>query len=486
METTQSLIAQEERPLLPLLSTLLADKSLDHVGPPIEVDYRRPLATKATANRGLMGRLSVEDLDAIHFEIAPAAVYWELEHGTHYQYDQSPIPGDHPGLRDAKIVPIRLNLGEGESLGSFAGDAALCNNDFTALLPTGMPQEDTPQNLERWRTYDTLSRVREYYPMHYIVWEDPDSNALYARVPKPLEGMSRAGLAGCDGCDHCRIHDREHAAEYVEYMDLRPQVSGFRAMSVGDRAVTPIYLCRFHWWYVWSGELLRQSQVFALEVLVSDDLRERWGISHMREFLLSMECQNSTGEQGCCDNPRGRRAPNPGRELEVQAHEIDAMIRQGIVDRMYSVIGQRLEKSRLQKAQGATVASTNGQETAVGGQQAGASTAGGPVDAFEPAGPPFTNGQSMLRPTYALIAGAGLNGQAAFQVNGLTPSNIVAPAPNPQANGGPAPRDDGLLWSPPKGPRAWVHAQAKKANNLAQNSGNSPGFILRTQPDEEA
>lgn len=478
MEATQSPIAQDERPLLPLLSTLLADKSLEHMGAPISLEYNKLWATKATANRARFGRLSMEDLDAIHYEIAPAAAYWEVEQGKHYQYDQSPIPGDHPGLRDAKIVPVRLNLAEGERINSFAGGAALCNNDFTALSQMGLPDEDTPRNLERWRIYDSQSRVRENYPTHYLLWEDPESEALYARVPKPLEGMSRGG------CDHCRIHDEEGAAEYVNYVDDRPQVSG--AMSAWDTAATPFSLCRFHWWYVWSGELLQQSQVFALDVLVSGDLHERWGISHMREFLLSMECYSSNGEEGPCDNPRGRRLPTPGREVEGRVYKIDAMIRRGIVDRMYSAIGQRLEKSRLQKAQGATVASTNGQETAVGGQQAGASIAGGPVDAFEPAGPPFTNGQSMFNPTYAAMAGAGLNGQPAFQSNGLSPSNTMAPAPNPQANGGPAPRDDGLLWSPPKGPRAWVYSQAKKANNLAQNSGNSPGFILRTQPDEEA
>lgn len=480
METTEGPIAQEERPLLPLLSTLLADKSLDHIGAPISLDYKKLWATKASANRARFGRLSMEDLDAIHYEIAPAAVYWELEHGKHYQYDQSPVPGDHPGLWDAKIVPVRLNLGEGESINSFAGGAALCKNDFTALSPSGLPHEDTPRNLERWRIYDSCSRVKENYPTHYIVWEEPESNALYARVPKPLEGMSRGG------CDHCRIHDRERAAEYVNHVDDRRHVGGMRAMSAGDTAALPFSLCRFHWWYVWSGELLRQSQVFALEVLVSGDLRERWGISHMREFLLSMECQNPTGEQGCCDNPRGRRLPTPGRELEGRMYKIDAMIRQGIVKRMYSAIGQRLEKARSQKAQGATVASTDGQEKAVGGQQVRASTAGGLINAFEPARPPFTNGQSMLNPTYDAMAGAGLNGQPAFQVNGLTPSSIVAPAPNPQANGGPAPRDDVFLRPPPKGPRAWVYKQAKaKANKLAQNSGNSTGLILRAQPDKE-
>lgn len=479
MEATQGPIAQEERPLLPLLSSLLADRSLDHIGAPIPVNYRKPWATRASAIRKTFGRLSMEDLDAIHFDIAPAAVCWELEYGKNYQYEQSPVPHDHPGLQDAKIVPVRLNLGESESINSFAGDEALCNNNFAALSPVGLPREYTPQNLERWRIYDTLSRVRENYPAHYLVWEDPDSRELYARVPKPLEGMSRPG------CNHCRIHDPELAEEDVEYMDERPHVGGIRAMSAGDTAVTPFNLCRFHWWYVWSGELLRQSQVYALEVLVSGDLRERWGISHMREFLLSMQCHSPNVDQLGCDKPRRRPRPNPERELEVRLYMIYEMIRQSITNRMRNLTGRRVAKSGLPEANGATVASIDGQETAVNGRQAGGTTADGPCDTLRSAGPPFTNGQSMPSPSYASAAGAGIKGQPAPKANGL--SRIVAPGPYPQTNGEPAPRDDGFFRSPPKGPRAWIKAiEQAKANNLAQISGSSRGFTQGTQPDKEA
>lgn len=303
-------MAQEQRPMLQPLSSLLADSSLDHTGAPIPVEYTRLWATKASANRNKLGRLYMEDLDAIHFGIASAAVHWERENGMIYQYDQSPIPHEHLGLRDAKIVPVRLNLAEGESMDSFAGDKALRNNDFTALLPTGLPHEDRPRNLQRWRTYDSRSRLRKLFPAHYLIWEDPDSKALYARVPKPLEGMSRGG------CDHCRIHDPETAEEYVDYFDDRPHVDGIRSVSAGDTAATPFSLCRFHWWYVWSGELLRAGQIHALEMLVSGDLRERWGISHMREFLLSMECQSPAREEVDCGDQRRRRHPDPKQALE--------------------------------------------------------------------------------------------------------------------------------------------------------------------------
>lgn len=476
METAQGPIAQKQRLLLPLLSTLLADKSLDHVGAPISVNYRWPGSTRASAHRRIFGRLSMDDLDAIHFDIAPAAVYWELEYGKNYQYEQSPVPHDHPGLRDAKIVPVRLNLSEGENINSFAGEKALCNNDFAALSPLALPREYTPQSLVRWRIYDTHSRLRENYPAHYLVWEDPDSKDLYARVPRPLEGMSRAF------CDHCRIHDPELAEEDIEYMDERPHVEGIRAMSAGDTPVTPMNLCRFHWWYVWSGELLRQSQVFALEVLVSGDLRERWGVSHMREFLLSMECHSPNPDQLSCDNPRRRPRPNPERELEVRLYMIYEMIWQSITNRMLKATGRRVAKSRLPEANGATVASTDAQETAVDGEQAGGTTADGLYDTLGPAGPPFTNGNTMPTPSHASAAGAGIQGQPAPKANGL--SRTVAPGPSPQNNGGPAPRDDGFFRSPPKGPRAWLKkaTEQARANNLAQNSGNSRGFIPGTQP----
>lgn len=391
----QSTMAQEQRPMLQPLSSLLADSSLEHTGVPIPVEYTRLWATKASANRNKLGRLYMEDLDAIHFDIAPAAVHWERENGMIYQYDQSPTPHEHLGLRDAKIVPVRLNLAEGESIDSFAGDKALRNNDFTALLPTGLPHEDRPRNLQRWRTYDNRSRLRKLFPAHYLMWEDPDNKTLYARVPKPLEGMSRGG------CDHCRIHDPESAGEYVDYFDDRPHVDGIRAVSAGDTAATPFSLCRFHWWYVWSGELLRASQVHALEVLVSGDLRERWGISHMREFLLSMECQSPTREEVDCDGQRGRRHPDPEQALEGLVNGIEDMFR------------QRSEKPGLSKAQGATVASTNARYLAVCGQQASATTADGLNDTVGPAHPPRTNGQPMLTPNCASAACAAFRGQLA-------------------------------------------------------------------------
>lgn len=474
METTQSPTAQEPRPTLQPLSSLLADDSIDHTGAPIPLEYTKLWVTKASANREKLGSLSMEDLDAIHFDIAPAAVQWERENDMTYSYDQSPIDHEHPGLRDAKIVPVRLNLGEGASTDSFAGDKALRNNDFTALLPTGLPHEETPQNLRRWRTYDSHLRLRKIFPAHNLIWQDPDSGALWARIPKPLEGMSRAG------CDHCRLHDHESAGEYVDYFDDRPHVDGIRAMSAGDTAATPFSLCRFHWWYVWSGELLRPSQVHVLEVLVGGDfqvlvggdLRERWGISHMREFLLSMECQSPTPEEVDCDNQRRRGHPDQEHALE------------GLVNGIQDMVLQRAEESGLPKAKGATVASTDAQLTVVCGQQASATTADEVNDTFGPAESPRTSGQSMLTPHNASEAWTGSKGQSGSQANGRIPSSTVERVSHPQTNGMPAPRHDKFLRSPPRAPQ-FVRKRftTGRVLNKARRLDRPRRFVLTIQLD---
>ncbi|KAG6365317.1 hypothetical protein INS49_006926 [Diaporthe citri] len=344
----------------PSISALLANPSIDHFGVPIPVEYPELWITKASANRKTFGRLSEDDIDAIHRVIAPAAVEWEMKYGTIYTRSPGPIDDRHWGLQGAKVVPVRLNLPAGASIGSFAGDKALRNHDFTALSQTGLPGGDRPQDLIRWRLYDSRWRRKISYPSEYIVWEDPDSGKLYAQIPRPLEGMSRTG------CDHCRIHDPDHAGEFVEYFDDRRHVGEFRTMSSGDTAVTPFNLCRFHWWYVWSGELLRQSQIHALELFVSGDLLERWGISHMRDFLLFMGSHFSTAYELRADDLAGRRPPGPGPARGAWLNTI------GRADL------EELENSNLPNAQGATAPNTHADQSVPGGQPASATTADGP------------------------------------------------------------------------------------------------------------
>ncbi|KAI3399869.1 hypothetical protein diail_5380 [Diaporthe ilicicola] len=296
----------DHQTMVPSLAALMADESVDKTGAPIPIDYgrlrpkqgstnkdamARPWVVKASENRDLMeellGDYFEEDLNVIRSRIAPAARDEEVRSGARgtYTYIPEPIEDDHAGLRDSKIVPVKLNLDEGVKINSFAGERALLDNNFSALSTRGLPDEDRPDTLRRWRIYGRRGRVRQPLPTFHILWEDFTGKSLFARVPKPLEGLSHVA------CDHCRLHDRDREDEHVQYFDDRPQFNKIHDMSSGDTAPTPFSLCRFHWWYVYSGELLRRSQLLALNILVSGDLRDRWGITHTREFLESMNAQ---------------------------------------------------------------------------------------------------------------------------------------------------------------------------------------------------
>lgn len=347
---------------VPSISELLADRSIDHIGAPIAVDYSKLWVTKASANRNLFGKLSEDDVDTIHRVIAPAAVDWEMTHGTIYVHPKGPIDDGHPGLQGAKVVPVRLKLPAGESMGSFAADEALRNHDFVALSQTGLPDGARPQDLIRWRPYDSHWQHIRSFPSYYIVWEDPDSKKLYAQIPKPLEGMNRGG------CDHCRIHDPARAGELVDNFDDRRHVNDMRSMSAGDTAITPFSLCRFHWWYVWSGELLRPSQVHALELLVSGDLLKRWKISHTRDFLVFMRAQLPDADELLADDLAGGKPPGPGPALGAWENTVGGAILEA------------LGISNSSNAQGATVASTDADQSVSGGQPASATTVDGPDD----------------------------------------------------------------------------------------------------------
>ncbi|KAK7717408.1 hypothetical protein SLS64_002900 [Diaporthe eres] len=429
----------------PDISALLADPSIDHIGAPIPIEYPKLWTTKASANTRLFGRVPDDDVDAIRRVIAPAAVVWDMTHGTDFNR--------FPGLQGAIIVPVRLNLPEGMSIRSFAGDKALWNNDFTALSQTGLPDAERPQNLIRWTHYDSHWRPGRSYPSRYIIWEDPDSRKLYAQIPRPLEGLSRAG------CDHCRVHDPNHAEEKVEYFDDRRHVDEFRMMSAGDTAVTPFSLCRFHWWYVWSGELLRQSQVHALELLVSEDLLDRWGISHMRKFL-SMSFQLETAVGVPDDDFAGRRR-HLARQRLFSLPMSTSCRRSVHLPKATSFFESLPALILAQEKNGLASHHTNGvsQPTNESGTSASATDSvpapGFPdTDTVGPAEPPSTNGQSMPAPNYPSLAGAGVNGEQASQAAGPIASSSKAAKIVPLTNGTPTSKNDGFLSSPPTEPRA--------------------------------
>lgn len=374
---------------VPSISELLADDSIDHFGAPIAVDYSKLWETKASANRNLFGKLSEDDVDTIHRVIAAAAVNWEMTHGTIYVHPKGPIDDGHPGLRGAKVVPVMLNLPAGESMGSFAADKALRNHDFIALSRTGLPDGARPQDLIRWRPYDSHWQHIRSFPSYHIVWEDPDSKELYAQIPKPLEGMNRGG------CDHCRIHNPARAGELVDNFDDRRHVNKMRSMSAGDTAITPFSLCRFHWWYVWSGELLRPSQVHALELLVSGDLLKRWKISHTRDFLVFMRAQLPDADELLADDLAGSGPPGPGPAQGAWENTVGGAILEA------------LGISNSSNAQGATVASTDADQSVPGGQAASATTVDGPDDTeasdqntVQPASPGLTDAHMIILQPY--------------------------------------------------------------------------------------
>lgn len=326
----------------------------------ITLEYRKLWKTRLSDNRNRLGWICKDDLDCIHQVIGPAAADWEAEHGQIHTNSPGSIDDGHDGLQGAKIVPVTLNL-RGENIHSFAGNRALYNNDFTALSQTGLPDGVRPKDLTRWRPRDSHFREKRCYPSRYIVWEDPKSrDDLYALVPKPLEGMSRAD------CDHCRIHDPDRVADGVEHYDDRPHVDDFREMSAGETAVTPFSLCWFHWWYMWTGELLRPSHIHALELHVGGKLRKRWGISHMRELLRFMKARFPTAEELLEDDLWRGREPGPGSTRGAWLNTVGREV------------VEELEGSNLSNLQGERVTSTDPHQMAAGGQPASAATADGP------------------------------------------------------------------------------------------------------------
>lgn len=479
METIQAPIAQGESEV-PSLSALLEDPSIDHVGCPIQVEY-----TKARDDMGQHRPLSRDDLDAIRFKIAPAAAMREMENGNNYSCTAGPIGDRHPGLEGARIVPVKLNLVKRYSIDSPARDKALRKNAFKALWAAGLPKRLRPSRLTRWRLSYPSHPPRRSYPSDYIVWENPETEKLYARIPKPLEGMDRGA------CDHCWIHDHEHPEKHVRYIDDRPHVNRMRSMSAGDTAITPFSLCMFHWWYVRSGELLRESEVRALEILVSEGLRERWGISHMREFLRSMSQQISTAAQSLDDDMAGKRPPSSGLAPGAGLNTVG------------SAVLKQLENLRLSSARGGTVASADAHQTVPGGRPTTATTADGPSDSKAGDQASLFEGGASSPAKLSIPIQVGSQGSSdlssgaphcgGIQANGLfgsvtadtTPQSNSATAA--QANGlvAPTPRKDGFLRSPPKEPRAMRAMREKaatqaKAYNPDHNSKRSREYVFPT------
>ncbi|KAK2605284.1 hypothetical protein N8I77_008133 [Diaporthe amygdali] len=523
MQAIEGVTARIQSPALSL-STLMADDLIDKTGIPIPLEYRKLWVTKASENDKRLGKLSEDDLDAIHHHIAPSAIQEERASGASYTYSGFPTDDKHAGLRDAKIVPIRLNLDAGEVFNSFAGDRALQFNDFTALSTKGLPDEASSEMLQRWRIYDKKGRMLRHYPSHYLVWEDPVDKRLYARVPKPLEGFSRGA------CDHCRIHDQAREDEYVEYVDDRPQVDGIRAMSTGDTAVTPFCLCRYHWWFIWSGELLRPSQVLAIELLVGGDLRDRWGLSHMREFLRFMDCRirdlealadndtlggpNDTGNS--TQSTSGLTLPHPnasGRSARLRVLRRLAMLaalRHGVplpppkscYDEFFAANGNSIRPAHSEPSVDAsTLAPEQRTKTPVGFVESlqkilqtddSVSTPApeSPSDAtVGPAGPPQTDGSAPKSAMdYAAAARTDLNGQpASFADEVIAPLHSAAAAQQ-QANGTPAPapaltHDGGPPLLPPTEPLAMRKGKRRRGTG-ARGGGRRTIWKGREKKDD--
>ncbi|POS78291.1 hypothetical protein DHEL01_v203321 [Diaporthe helianthi] len=331
-----------EHPLTmyPSLSVLLADPSIDHAGLPIPVEYGKIWSERAHDKRQQQQVSLEKDLDIIQQKLAPAVVEWEKEQGNTYYHPQWRIHDGNAGLVGAKVVPVRLRLNEGEYPNSLASMCAIINNDFAPKRTQPLPSYLIPKHFVRWQRKGPHNGLKRFTPAQNLIWEgklNPRSTIsaqeeeLYTRIPKPLEGLSRAA-----SCDHCRIHDRHLGCETVEYFDDRSFVNTIREMSVVETATTPFSLCRFHWWYVWSGELLRRSHVHALEMLLSRDLFERWDVEHMREFLKAVEQQS--------------------RDLDA-CDEVDPEKAQGLV----GTVAQNAERPRLPIVPQATVASTEEQ-----------------------------------------------------------------------------------------------------------------------------
>lgn len=441
METIQAPRSQNESEV-PSLSALLKDPSVDRVGGPIRVKY-----TEASNGMKQLGPLSRDDLEDICFKIAPAAAMWEMNNGNSHNCTVGPIGDRHWGLEGAKIVPIRLNIIERYNIDSPARDVALRQNNFKALRATGLSKRLTPSRLTRWRLSDPSHLPTTSYPSDYIVWENPETGKLYARIPKPLEHMDRGA------CDHCWIHNQEPPEKPVDYID---DWGCSRVMRPGDTAINPFSLCRFHWWYVMSGELLRKSQVHALEILVSKGLRKRWGISHMREFLRSMSQQISTAAESLDDDMAGKRPPSPG------------LTPGACLNTARSAVLEQLGNLQLSSARGGTVASVDAHQTVPGGRAATATTAVGPSDTK-------AGDQAWL---FEGGASSPAEISTPIQVGSQGWSDLCS-----EVNGTPTPRKDGFLRSPPKEPRAMRAMRKKaaaqaKAHNPAHGSKRSREYVL--------
>ncbi|KAL1858957.1 hypothetical protein Daus18300_009715 [Diaporthe australafricana] len=474
------------------LADLMADVTVDITEIPLPIDYARfragqgrdamarPWVTRSSENRKLLGKLSEEDLKTISSRMAPAACDEEIRSGVKSTYTAKPIEkSDHVGLRGAKVVPVKLNLDEGEEINSFAGDKALSNNDFTALSKRGLPDGFRLDTLQPWRIFNRFGRVKKGYHTYHILWESPDKKGLYAVVPKPLEGHSHVA------CDHCRLHDNAIEEEYAEYMDGRPQFDGLHEMSLGETAVTPFSLCRVHWWYVYTGELLEHIHVLTLKLLVSGDLRDRWGMSHMREFLQVFQ-----------DQMEVMRQRRDGRRTRTLQLPVDAARRRGVpLPRAVSYIDRPPDTNGAQQSHVPNDQHVNGNPQPTNGPVYPSPHSGPPehdsmhvphstapttvpdsrangigVDGTSPpAEPPRADGPLPPLRGYAAAARAGMNGHPASQANGSGAPTPRASNPHQQTNGtpAPAPRTDGLLGPPPTEPRA----MRENRNNADKGKG---------------
>ncbi|KAG8161574.1 hypothetical protein KVR01_008561 [Diaporthe batatas] len=413
------------------LSALLADPTIDHTGPPITVEYENLWSKDAADRKKKLKALFEGDVEFIRKELAPVVAEWEWEQGNTYYHPDWPIRSEDAGLEGAKVVPIKLNLDESKifaGLDGFACMEALIKNKFVAKISRPLPERVILMDLHRWKIDGVNDLLKNKLPSHYLMWQSKHgapsgpAEGLFARIPKPLEGLSRP-----TSCDHCRIHDPDAVRMPVNYFDDRPGVNTVCEKRAVDLVATPFSLCRFHWWYAHSGQLLRRSHVHVLEMLLSEEVFERWGIMHMNEFLKSVE----------------RSSEELWERDYVDPERAWGLVPTGLVDD-----DPRIENSPrpVTRAEAADPQDAEGSSTPMVPQETVANSYEQPLGLGDQA---------------AVITTAATDQERSDEPTSQVTSSTV-PVAQPQMNGTSARRVDGLLYSPPIEPRAMRHKRGRK------------------------